>query len=76
MFYFEVEYDEFDNTVKERGLVSSVGSYEVAMDKLINEYGRENILSLTMKPVIGTSEGILVFSDDAEFDPDTDVLIV
>lgn len=29
-----------------------------------------------MKPVIGTSEGILVFSDDAEFDSDTDVLIV
>lgn len=46
MFYFEIEYNYFDDTVKERGLVSSVGSYEVAMDKLINEYGRENILSL------------------------------
>lgn len=76
MFYFEIEYNYFDDTVKELGLVSSEGSYEVAMGKLIKEYGVENITSLTMKPIIGTSEGILVFSDDAEFDPDTDVLIV
>lgn len=75
MFYFEIEYDYFDAIVKERGLVSSEGSYETAMAKLIKEYGRENITSLTMKPIIGTSTGILVFSDDAEFDPNTDVLI-
>lgn len=76
MFYFEVEYDYFDDKIKERGLLSSEGSYEAAMSKLIKEYGRENITSLTMKPIIGTSAGVLVFSDDAEFDPDTDVLIV
>lgn len=75
MFYFEVEYDDGDFQ-KERGLVSMEGSYEEAVNKLVKEYGVENIHSLTLKPIAGTNNGMLIFSDCATFDPDADVMIV
>ena len=75
MFYFEVEFDDGD-LQKERGLVSTEGSYEEAVNRLVKEYGVENIHSLTLKPIAGTANGMLIFSDCATFDPDADVMIV
>lgn len=75
MFYFEVEFDDGD-LQKECGLVSMEGSYEGAVNRLVKEYGVENIHSLTLKPIAGTNNGMLIFSDCATFDPDTDVMII
>lgn len=75
MFYFEVEFDDGD-LQKERGLISVGGSYEEAVNRLVKEYGVENIHSFTLKPIAGTNNGMLIFSDCATFDPDADVMIV
>lgn len=75
MFYFEVEFDDGDFQ-KEHGLVSMEGNYEKAVNRLVKEYGVENIRSLTLKPIAGTTNGMLIFSDCATFDPDTDVMII
>ena len=75
MFYFEVEFDDGDFQ-KERGLVSMEGSYEGAVNRLVKEYGVGNIHSLTLKPIAGTNNGMLIFSDCATFDPNADVMII